>query len=867
MTLPVSKRVAVVAIHGVADQQPHETAQTIAGMLLGLRDDATKERIYSDFREFELRIPVERTLEPRATLPKPDYLTFDPRNALFKELHTPEKGPRAIGQRLNATLKGNESVVAAEEKSVRETLEHEVMLEQIEHYSPVEADRLYKTNDSVYETVQLTGLRTDEAPAKRPEVHLYEMYWADLSRVGSAILRVVVDFYQLLAYLCGVGRKTLYFAQAESLHNKQWDWLRRSQLIAECMLTLAIPVVNLCLLALAAIVLPFQLTQHHSATGLAASSITVAIVCSGIIYCKRQSISPNSWPWMLLIPVFCAVVALMCGKCAEKTEPPHTYAFYSVLAFGLWLILAGLVLWAMKSYNARRTGALLTGIIVTVLTSVIYAIELWLYASSSQAKPIFGPRILAAASETAGWLCIFLVVCWVVFIFFAMLTSIFGFLIRTPSPANGGNQPGRDKSAIRRAIWTANLTLIFPGALTLVFNLGIWQALSIALRRLKDHPVALNDNWLFRFLYSSATDSTQRVMDGIINAFASGWFTIFFLSFCVAALIAVWALLPAVISGNPAIVDHGKNAKVIGDSSAVEEEAASKWLGENLSKGYRTMRVSGEILRVLLFLGFFVAVFLVWQRLNGKSDFTKVLGKWGSIKQVLPALGLILLVMFTASQGFFRFLALGFRSTVDIALDVANWLRSNPLNANPKARITARCVSQLKYLAKWHDPRDGGKYDAFVIIAHSQGTVIISEILRFLQAEHHSVISEIGDRPVYLFTMGSPLRQLYSLRFPHQYAWARHNAAKWAGTDPNPQRLGIAEWVNAYRSGDYVGRYLWHPDKGDDSWSFNVYAENGNYARREFCIGAGAHTHYWDETAPQIARELDRLIVDACAAT
>ena len=29
---------------------------------------------------------------------------------------------------------------------------------------------------------------------------------------------------------------------------------------------------------------------------------------------------------------------------------------------------------------------------------------------------------------------------------------------------------------------------------------------------------------------------------------------------------------------------------------------------------------------------------------------------------------------------------------------------------------------------------------------------------------------------------------------------------------------------------------------------------------REFCIGAGGHTHYWDRTAPAIALELDRLV-------
>jgi hypothetical protein len=27
------------------------------------------------------------------------------------------------------------------------------------------------------------------------------------------------------------------------------------------------------------------------------------------------------------------------------------------------------------------------------------------------------------------------------------------------------------------------------------------------------------------------------------------------------------------------------------------------------------------------------------------------------------------------------------------------------------------------------------------------------------------------------------------------------------------------------------------------------------------CIGLGAHTHYWDRSAPEIGKELDRLIL------
>jgi len=137
----------------------------------------------------------------------------------------------------------------------------------------------------------------------------------------------------------------------------------------------------------------------------------------------------------------------------------------------------------------------------------------------------------------------------------------------------------------------------------------------------------------------------------------------------------------------------------------------------------------------------------------------------------------------------------------------------------------------------------------------------MAEILRFLQAERHPLVGSLSRRRIYMFTMGSPLRQLYSLRFPHQYAWARHNLAAWAGVEPDPTHLGLAQWVNAYRSGDYVGRYLWHPDNDPKAWSNQIYDEpHTGYTRRERCIGPGEHTHYWDVTAPTIGEELDLLI-------
>jgi hypothetical protein len=110
-----------------------------------------------------------------------------------------------------------------------------------------------------------------------------------------------------------------------------------------------------------------------------------------------------------------------------------------------------------------------------------------------------------------------------------------------------------------------------------------------------------------------------------------------------------------------------------------------------------------------------------------------------------------------------------------------------------------------------------------------------------------------GELPVYLFTMGCPLRQLYGLRFPYLYQWA---------TGPDPRDLGVRTWTNAFRSGDYIGRQIWRPNDYPETASPEMSADAAG-VRFETCIGSGAHTHYWDETAPRIAEILDEIV--SCA--
>jgi hypothetical protein len=160
--------------------------------------------------------------------------------------------------------------------------------------------------------------------------------------------------------------------------------------------------------------------------------------------------------------------------------------------------------------------------------------------------------------------------------------------------------------------------------------------------------------------------------------------------------------------------------------------------------------------------------------------------------------------------------------------------------------------------------RDNG-YARIVIVSHSQGTVISADLLRYLHAQGR-LEGITGGVPVSLVTVGSPLRDLYAERFPLLYRWLGSNAAGFERAAPQAADIGVVEWVNACRSGDYVGRFIWTP--ASDARRFDIAGINpagevdarraGN--RTEFCLGAGAHTHYFSNDARALAVEIDRLV-------
>ncbi|MGF1644568.1 MAG: hypothetical protein ACFCUJ_13070 [Thiotrichales bacterium] len=799
------KRVAVIAVHGVADQAPFASARAITDLLIG--PDTAHD--YFGFQEESIRLGLRRVeVARRVDTEGADRGVLNQGSATFAYL---KRGETVALEDGTTEPEGrNRPRASVRPNSDCDDIEHDAMREQLQNFAE-------PATEPALETVVARGFRRP-GPGEPADagVDVFEMYWADLSRLKSSLFSVLFEFYLLLFFLSRLGgiaidRAQVYFKPQRT----GWRWLSRLHEVADVMLTLVVPILLLCLLSLGVVGALYFIPSGVNLELLFAlvPGAVVAGIGGIMLYRHRLYVAGRHWPWLfpVILAATLAAILLTLGVGIG----------YRGFVFWLWLIAAGLVLRLCRVYETRRAGAWLLGRLLVLVTALVFALTLWTRAASSTQAEVY-----AATLASAHWLANLNTLVWAVIITATVLVSIAGAWLSRATPLAG-------RPLARQTVWTVNLSLILPSALVLILNTGLWQALAFFAARAKQF-----------------NQDEVASLQGLIDQSILPGLSVSIGLIVLALLLAVWSISPAALGelfegrGNP---------------------RASRWLGDSLSAGFRWMRLSGEAFRVVVIvlvpLGYLISIGFEWP--------------WQALDRfAVLATGLLILIAVTGSHGPFRFLALGFRGGLDIALDVANWLRNTPTTATPRAAICRRYASLLRHIAAWRDPRDNHGYSGVVIVAHSQGTVITADLLRFLTREYGNPsdtndpslhrLFDIGHTehlPVYLFTMGSPLRQLYNLRFPLQYGWSGVDGTLGGLPGPDPSRLTLIQWSNAYRSGDYVGRYLWRRDDDPALWSSDWKIFDS--VRRECCIGPGAHTRYWDGTAPEVAHELDRLIGEA----
>ena len=750
-------RVAVIAVHGVGHHQPREAARACADMLA-----LTGQ--YAPFVESSLRIPVQ---------------------AVSGGAHVARLEQAAKPRSLANAFEERPDFVREPAKPRRHTdASIEYMREQLSRYVPEGSDR-------VYETASLKSSRGDGG-----EVHVYDMYWTDLSRVDTTGLRMIGQLYQLLFYVSGLGRHTLDFATAEYRH-RAWWLLAFCHRWAERALVLWVPVLNLCAAALV-VFIPLQVVTH--AMGSAAPEMAVLLAAAALAaWAAMRLLRPGRlWP-----PAFALVSS------AATLVSGALYADYRVQAAALlllgWLAAGGLVILLMYFYDKRRPGALLTSLLCTGAIAVLLV-----YNIATEYERLDFDMLTAIGLWAGGLVYKVLYFTWSVFMLFAFLVTAVGFVVWVRFP----------ESWNRRTVWTANLALAVPGLFVLILNLGIWKGVLKAAGNWIDPNVT-------QAVEALIADGTPWTLGPIMGIGILAAFSI------------AWAIAPSLLGEIKPIL--------------VAARGEAKAYGRSLTEAFHWMRYCGEGARwsivIVIPASVGIALDTNWvapATLDAFKNFSAEMTLWVGVAIIAMIVGPLTPI------------AAGLRTAIDVAIDVANWLRLNPVMENPRAKIAARFTSLVSNILDYRGADNKG-FDRIVIFCHSQGTVVASETLRYLCATGHELSTRIGPGgvPVSLFTMGSPLHQLYSQRFPLQYAWARTEIES-SPSRPDPDELNVDEWVNAYRSGDYVGRALWW--SGDDAWARDATRRPEDGKRLDLCIGAGGHTHYWDDSAMKVAETLELLV-------
>lgn len=814
----MSERVAVVAVHGVAYHPEAQTARDVAGLLERHRHGVDRNVTYKPFVEETIHIPVN---------------PIDA--ALLKENPSDDKD-----------VAFSRSLVSG--------------------YTPSGADAVYKT-------VRLKGGRVQD----NKQVDVYEMYWNDLSRAGTGPFAAFSTLYLILFHLIDVGQLTLRKSELTGSEGAlRW---------ANGLLTVVVPLLNLMIFLFLLGMVPLA-GNGELARGLLIVGPVVLLLGGAFVGVRKQS-NRTLTAWMGGIAIVSAVVLGIFLSQRVPTAGTDPVCLIGGTVFGGGTVLGGLfylcgVLDQQRPFPKWSQTTGIVGVVTFIVCVVLGVI---------QGTGEWSSRLATGFCTATSVLLLILAVVWVVFLCLGVWATLEAYA------QVKGNE------IHRRVADTVAITLWVPATLFLYLTLSIWVGFAsitgslFSRLNISTPPLLAQVATVFNLGKLTTVD---HFVSTIILTLASHWYLVGLGILAVSLLPLLWAFGPSGVMEAKAPTDLDQS------------DEASKALGEWVSGGFKFLTLS-VLLMLLAFVVFVGAAssMLVWNVVSHTKSLEGVFKPLevssfkpsGATLATSGAAGLAAVAaLFSRLRTMFSKLGM----VTGVILDVENHLREKPTGRTPRARMFTRYASLLRYLK-----REG--YDKVIIVAHSQGTVLTADLLRLItsaegkmtivepkivsgeetmvvvepalatvepamesvgtkivtgegaiatvkpaiksvrEAKEPSLHDLMNGEKLTLVSMGSPLRQLYALRFPDLYRWVE------AKPGPVPAALHLKQWINFYRSGDYVGRGIWQAND-HNGWQIGEHP-TAVPAVTEICIGIGAHTHYWDETADStVGTMLDSLI-------
>lgn len=921
------RRVAVIGVHGVAHHDPGETANAMADLLLSLPPFDPKkagapctERPPREFDHFDstgLQIPLQPVCVNDVDRVTPK------RNQYVPTWFRLQEGSYKFALHWAAVKIKPPRGAAGRSWSIK-------LLQ--DYYGAADSNK--------YVTARLEGRRVHDST----EVHVYEMFWADLARPASTVLSFLLALFQFILHVPSLSRLAI---DTRPSPDRMWRFFQSLHRYASRIMQMVLPLAAVILLIVVSAAIPAVTTvQHLDILSSVVAGILIAIAGFLIMNYLLKPVFKTrtiwlSWSFLIAAAVTAGLIAHFVNEEKEleqalRAAPLQASLGYKsleivILTIAIWVLGAGLVWWALDAYQSTRPGIQGWGWTFYVAAAVGFGTSSY-FAHGTDSQAVFWIR--EASFWTLQWILVILRVAWIFLALLAVLSSLAGAVAwrRAGKDATTEEEKSNEQAKARAAVRTSRFALAMPLFLFVLVTSFIWAGLFSIGRKIHDpfydqdvlwkilpnhekesrdatRPWLLNLNHYFEIFpvakisegfpadcdtktpncsgntCSCSDPAHENYLRGVLAwSIGSGSYIVVLITLA-GLIILIWWALPSVLTETfppRRKIDWYSDHHTEPPRSSTNRDVM--WMGAWTSRGLDSISVVTWLSWVAIFL---VPLAFMYA---GPFPYSHLLDDFRTYSHGITRQVVCRVIGVASTAAVLAALVRYSSPVLRVILDVDTYLRSGPIEGTPRAKIFERYVSLLRHVANYRGA-DGRGYDHVVIVAHSLGALISGDLLNLLQYQKNDPglqqlgygPTETGGKiPIRLFTMGNPLRQLLNRFFPYLYDWVREapdngltpldpplkNAPKdFDSLLPDPSDLGVEKWVSAYRSGDYVGRSLWL-----DEWYKRTAtcSENGIYPepiykvevgnRVEFCIGAGAHTHYWDDTAPDIAEELNNLI-------
>jgi hypothetical protein len=930
------RNVAVIAIHGVGQHLSGASADAVATLLLSMgrngpdeknngksesapksdsEEKKTRPAPYHGFVATSIDVPLRPVQSPAGGVKDANYRNEGSVLSHIWHMFDERRGYLAkVREDADFTPFGYNKDELRPGEPDRGEYGYQFMLTQIAGYKG-EVDR-------DFQTVRLEGKRVANSPVTT--VHIYDAHYSDLTKPQSNILAFFFAFYQLLFHLASLSLQAVYWVEAENVKRENiakdktetWRWRAGSSVHATSirLLIMWVPFLNLTLLEIACSAF-IDKTHNWSGLRLLAPTFAALLSLGFTFWLLRQKSSPSRpflWAAIPFLGTALGVLVLGGLACLYNRVMRAGIPFFETLLLLSWLLAAGLILaWIAWKYDPLRPGALKLAIALYVINLLWFLFYLLPHAVRA---PEVGQNQVATASLWAvQWIFGELLLTWILCLLCALLSWPLSAFCKH-GIKNDEPRKARSIAAFR----TGRFAFAVPAILFVIATCALWsgvvvygsdklhafqgvttataqsQPLSKLLLKVIPSIAAVHERLKrisppYKALHCECPTTPSQTLcwsdylRGLLLVSVTPGLLITMSVFVMSLLLLTWAVLPSVVF----------EVKPEWAENAISDRI--RRLGEWLSRGLDNTAI---LTRLLWFA--IVPVPLFFFGVDWFAFHVHPLSALDiAAKFTLPLIKSVGLALVVSGAAIFGFILKSLTTVLDTILDVDNYLRTSPEDDTPRARVAERCTSLLRYIAAYRDDLDR-PYSKLIIVAHSLGSMVTTDLLRYLERSAHDCpddgLVRYGFRqktipgqsklPIYVFSMGCPLRQLLNRFFPHLYWWVsdvpdNSLSALGAPVDPpptiaspphpipRPDEMNVTHWCNAYRSGDYVGRWLWvgqwlnrnasgattRPVEGAE-----FVEPNGSRSCFEMCIGLGAHTHYWDRSAPDIAAQLDHLI-------